>query len=130
MFNLKKAKDYQSKFVINIAKDIVAKLDMKHIDFNNLFFVRSDVQNSTEDSYIYKLPRELIKTFDIYYVIVIYPEFDLLKEYAMYRRIFHVLSKIPKDYKTRPRLLKPDIIMFTNEYLFDENFKDNLGLKR
>ncbi len=129
MFSLSKAKEYQFKYVINIAKTIVAALDMKYIEFNNLFFIRSEVQNYRDEIHIYKLPRELIKAFDIYYVIVVLPTFDLLKEYAQYRKVYHILRKINKDYKNNPKILEPEIIMFTNEYMFDENFKQNLGIK-
>ena len=125
----KKSRDVQTKFVLTIAKNIVSYFNMEHIDFDNIMFIRSDIQNHNEELHIYRLPRELILSLNVYYVISVQPTFDLLHEHLMYRKVFHILKHVPKNYKTNPHLLKHDIESFEGEYQFTENFKIDMKIK-
>ena len=125
----KRSRDVQTKFVLQIAKNIVSHFNMEHIEFDNIMFIRSDIQNHDEELHIYRLPRELVLALNTYYVISVQPTFDLLHEHLMYRKVFHILKHIPKNYKTNPDLLKHDIEAFEGEYQFDENFKQNMNIE-
>ena len=95
---LKRKGDVQSKYVLRIAKDIIANLDINYIDLNTILFIRSDIQNFSEELEIYRLPRELIIGLKMYYVVSIQPSFDLLYEHDQYKKVYHILKHIPKRF--------------------------------
>ena len=122
----KKKEEIQSKYVIRIIRNIIPNLKMDHINLKHLFIIRSDIQNFNEDLHIFRLPRELIIGLDLYYVISIQPTFDLLPEYLQYRKVYHTLKHIPKNYQINPELEPHDLESFDNEYKFDEKFRETL----
>ena len=117
---LKRKGDVQSKYVLRIAKDIIANLDINYIDLNTILFIRSDIQNFSEELEIYRLPRELIIGLKMYYVVSIQPSFDLLYEHDQYKKVYHILKHIPKSYLLNPDLEPHDIEAFSEEYKFDK----------
>ena len=125
-----KGNSKSSKFILTMAKKLVSTFNMKHLEINDILFLRSDITNSSKYIRIYRLPRMLIKVFNIYYVVEVFPTFDILKEKDMYKNIFHVLKHIPKNYKSKPIILPHDDESFTEEYIFNYNYMENLGWKK
>lgn len=118
----------QSKYIHSIAKWLSYNChQVKHIDVRNILFMRKNIDNTTKPCEIYRLDSSLVKAFGFYYLIEVYPTFDIDPEHLQYRNIFHCLRHIPKEYIKNNYLTKHTIEAFDDEHLFDEKFKNNFG---
>jgi predicted metallopeptidase len=92
---------YEAAYEIQeIAKDVIAKLNMSHIDCNNVVFLRSHGSKSRRTlARIHGLPKIMQKAMNIkalYVVEIISENFDKLENEDKVKTVIHELMHIPK----------------------------------
>lgn len=59
------------------------------------------------------------------YVLIIYQEYDFLTVDQQFQALAHQICKIPKNYKTNPKIRYPDIIKYNEEKQIEEWLKEH-----
>lgn len=124
MINYDRAPDIDKR-----AREIVEKLDMKHVDLTRVWFMRSTGSQSRYTlARIHVLPRIMQKTLGLptqYVIEVITEKFDKLSYDDQTKTIIHELMHIPEAFGGGFRHHKP----FVNKKTVDEMYKKYTGRK-
>ena len=118
MIEYERAPDIEAR-----ARDVVARLEMSHVDLSRVWFMRSKGSGSRYTlARIHVLPRIMQKALGIptqYVVEVITEKFDRLSQEDQTRTIIHELMHIPEAFGGGFRHHKP----FVNRRTVEEMYK-------